>query len=155
MALMKRSRGFTLLELLIVIAVLGVLFTLTAFQSRKIEAHQAEAAFYTSLERLFWEGSTAAASRGRTLLLIRRDNDLIVRLRTAPRTVIRQVEIPEGVEVGLPEGRLAVFTPPGRVRFRALFPRDCQGPSFKVTTRQGTERCYRVSLIGEVEVVEP
>ncbi len=152
---MKRSRGFTLLELLIVIAVLGVLFTLTAFQSRKIEAHQAEAAFYTSLERLFWEAATAAASRGQSLKLIREGQVLLVETESTPARTVRELAIPEGVEVALPEGTLATFTPPGRVNFSSDFPRDCQGPSFEVTTRQGTQRCYRVSLIGEVEVVEP
>jgi len=152
---MKRWSGFTLLELLVAIAVLGIVLALTAFQSRKIEAHQAESAFYAGLERLFWEASTAAASRGRALVLLRDGDRLIVRLRTPPRTVIRALEIPENVEVGLPDGRLAIFTPPGRVRFRPAFPQACQGPSFAVTTSRGTERCYRVSLIGEVEVMTP
>ena len=152
---MRRTSGFTLLELLIVVAVLGIILALVTFQFRKIEARQTESAFYASLERLFWEASTAAASRGRSLTLRRNGDRLVVRLRSAPRTMIRELEIPEGIEVNLPEGALAVFTPPGRVRFKPAFPRECQAPSFKVTTRQGDERCYRVSLIGEVEVVKP
>lgn len=152
---MGRARGLTLIELLVVLAMLGVLFTLTAFQSRRVMAEQDEAAFYTRVQRIFWDASTAAASRGQTLLLIRNGDTLIVREKGGSRKVLRRVEIPEGMRVSLPEGRLAVFTPPGRVRFRPRFPQDCEGPSFKVTTPGGSERCYRVSVIGEVEEVRP
>jgi len=153
---MRRAWGFTLLELLVVLGIIGILMGLTAFQYRRIEAQQAKASFYTGIQRLFWEGATAAASRGQTLELVRQGNRLIVRTSSPPYKTLRTLDIPEGVEVDLPDGSLADFTPPGRVRFQGHFPKDCgNGYAFRVKGGKGQSRCYRVSYIGEVQEVRP
>lgn len=149
---MERPRGFTLLELIAVVAMVAALFALAAFQSRRLEAQQERAAFFTSLERLFWQAATASASRGRPLRLVRTGEVLRVETLDAPPKTLLRLEIPEGVTVDLPEGTLATFTPPGRVHFAPSFPKTCGGPSFAAALPEGLRRCYRISLIGEVEV---
>jgi len=152
--MMRRAGGFTLLELLVVLGILGGLLTLAFVQFRQTEAQQAKASFITSIQRLFWETSTAAASRGITLTLERKGDRLLVYPKGHSDKVYRSLEIPSGVTVHLPEGVLADFTPPGRIKFKSIFPKDCNNQyGFKVTNDQGQSRCYQISYIGEVKEI--
>jgi len=153
---MRQARGLTLLELLVVLGLVALLSGLFFFSYRKTMAQQTKASFETGVQRLFWEAATAAASRGETLVLERRGNRLIVRSQSNPTRTLRVLAIPDNVSLDLPEDELALFSPPGRVWFRSLFPRDCgSGFGFRLLTGEGGERCYRVSYIGEVLEVLP
>ncbi len=139
-----KQLGFTLLEFLIVAAVLGIALSIAAFEGRRMLRGQEHQAAVSSVQQLFWQGATAAASRGTRLELVRTGKVLEVRIEGNGR-VLRRFELPDGVTTNLPEGRLAVFTPPGRVNLATNFPNPF--------TVQAGGRTYRftVSLIGEVK----
>ncbi|AEB11452.1 prepilin-type N-terminal cleavage/methylation domain-containing protein [Marinithermus hydrothermalis] len=139
-----KQQGFTLIEFLIVATILGVALSIAAFEGWRMLRGQEQRAAVSSVQQLFWQGATAAASRGARLELVRVGRVLEVRAEADGR-VLRRFELPDGVTTNLPEGRLAVFTPPGRVNLAASFPNP-------FTVRAGG-RTYRftVSLIGEVK----
>lgn len=144
---MKTRKGITLIELLVVIAVMAVILSIAAFSGRRTLLSQEQAAFLRSLQGLFWQGATEAASRGETLVLSRQGNRLEIRRGSQ---VVRTVDIPQGVGLSLGDGDVVRFTPPGKV----------ESPSggilsapltFTVSVGPRTYT-YTVSLIGEVKV---
>ncbi|MFX5157645.1 prepilin-type N-terminal cleavage/methylation domain-containing protein, partial [Acinetobacter baumannii] len=106
---MKTRKGITLIELLVVIAVMAVILSIAAFSGRRTLLSQEQAAFLRSLQGLFWQGATEAASRGETLVLSRQGNRLEIRRGSQ---VVRTVDIPQGVGLSLGYGDVARFTPP-------------------------------------------
>ncbi len=147
---MRKRLGLTLLELLVVLALLGLLLGLTGMNARKTIERQEEAAFVTGVKRLFWDGGTRASSLGETLELRREQQMLVLYKDTIP---IRRLRIPEGVTTDLPTGKIATFLPTGKVELELTA--SCSPyPSFRVQNASG-RRCLEVSKIGEVTEVRP
>ena len=142
---MRRRGGFSLLELLAVIAVLGIAFGMVALGSRKILQGQEERAAVVTLEQMFRHGATAAASRGEALELVRTGRVLVVRPQGGSR-VIKRAELPKDVVLALPEGQVATFSSPGMV--------NIDPDTFTVETQKETYQ-LTVSLIGEVKKEVP
>jgi len=140
------KRGFTLLELLVVMAVLGVAAGLGIAQIRNLGQRQQANATVDQVRQLFWHGATAAASRGGTnFLLVRSGNTLQVQSQT-DGSVLRRLTLPSGVSSSLSDGTLATFTSPGKVNFSSLFPANRQ---FTISAN-GQTFTLTATLIGEV-----
>lgn len=70
-----------------------------------------------SISQLFWQGTTAAASRGITAELVRAGDTLKVR-NSVDHSIIRELELPAGVTTTIPDGGpLLLFRAPGRIEF--------------------------------------
>ncbi|MCX7784379.1 MAG: type II secretion system GspH family protein [Meiothermus sp.] len=142
----RKPRGFTLLELLVVMAILGVAAGLGIAQLRNLGQRQQAAATVDQIRQLFWQGATAAASRGGTnFLLVRSGNNLRVQSQT-DGSILRSVTLPAGVACSLSDGTLAIFTSPGKVNYSSSFPANRQ---FTVSAN-GRTFTLTATLIGEV-----
>jgi prepilin-type N-terminal cleavage/methylation domain-containing protein len=144
---MKKRSGFTLLEIIAVLAIIGVTFTIGAIGSRAILRGQEFSATLRSIKQLFWQGATIASSRSINLELVRTGSTLQVR-RIGTTTVYRTVTLPTGFTSNLPDGQLATFTPPGKVTMATSISNPFTA-SFNNSTYQLT-----VTQIGEVKEVK-
>ncbi len=143
---MKKASGFTMLELLIVIAILGVIAGIGVFNGRQALQTQQENAALNSIRQSIWQGATAAASRGVEIELLRNGNVLILRQQDNQRE-IRRTTLPSGVSTNLPEGRVLLFDPPGRINqasYDAL-------PDKVTVYANGKTHQLTISIIGEVK----
>jgi type II secretory pathway pseudopilin PulG len=136
-----------MLELLMVIAILSITFTIGAIGSRTILTRQENSATMRSIKQLFWQGATIASSRSINLELVRNGNTLQLR-RTGTTTVFRTVTLPRGFTLSLADGTLANFTPPGKVAMATgvsnQFTASFDGSTYQLTASQ----------IGEVREVK-
>lgn len=140
-------KGMSLIELLVVIAVMAVILSMAAFSGRRTLLSQEQAAFLRSLQGLFWQGATEAASRGETLILSRQGNRLEIR---RGNQVLQSLNIPPGVNLSLGDGDIVRFTPPGKVESPSG---SMLSSPLSFTVSVGSRNyTYRVSLIGEVKV---
>lgn len=147
---MNTKSGFSLLELLVVIAVLGVAFGMAALAGRGIAQNARERAALNTVQQVVWQGSTMAAARGFRTALCRDDTELSIRRVDDPLdpdcdgAVLRRFEIDrEVVLLGIDDGLSLVFTPPGTI---------LEGTRPDEITLSAAGRLYtlEVSLIGEV-----
>lgn len=136
------SYGITIIELLVVLAILGILFGVAAFGGRGALDRQQEAAAVRSIQQSVWQGASAASARGRNTELTLTGRQIIVREVDSGR-LVRTEELPAGVTTNLPR---LVFTPPGKISSDS-FPSVAEG--ITVNTSTGTTT-LRVSIIGEV-----
>lgn len=139
---MRNRQGLSLIEILIILAVLSIIFSFVAVGSRTILQGQEERASLTSVQTIFWQGATAAASRGETLELVRAGPILSVIEKDSGKTV-RKEELSDEVELSLPDGKVATFIAPGKVSMAS-------GNSFTLKANE-TTYLMTVSLIGEVK----
>jgi len=135
-----------------VIGILGIVAGIGMFNGRLTVKHQEEGAFLNSLKQIFWRGATTASSRGKTYKL-HYDGQKLEVIPAGGGDAVYEAEVPPDVSLTLQPGDIAEFTAPGRVKNLAL-PGDCNGPSSFTVHANGKTYCYRVSLIGEVEVTE-
>jgi len=141
-----KDTGFTMLELLIVMAVLGIALGIGIGQFLQINQRQRALATVDQIRQLFWQGATAAASRGGiTYELVRNNSTLTVRV-SGGGSVLNTITLPTGVTTNLPNGTLLTFDPPGKLSFLAPFPNNRQ---FTVTANE-TTYTLTVTLLGEV-----
>lgn len=142
---MRRSKGLTLLELLVVVAIIGVVAGIGVFNGRRALQSQQEQAAVRSIQQSIWQGATAASARGIETELVRSGSQLLVREVLSGR-ILRREELPAGVSTNLPTGQVLRFTPPGQIARTTL---DALPRPLWVQT---SDRRYhlRVSLIGEV-----
>jgi Tfp pilus assembly protein FimT len=143
-----RARGLSLVELLVLLAVLAVVLAMGALNGRRTLLGQEHAAFLSTLQNVFWQGATEAASRGVNLTLERNGSRLELKQGS---TVLRTWDIPQGVVLSLGNGSIVRFTPPGKVQ-------DPQGqpltqPLTFTATVNGKTYTYTISLIGEAKRV--
>ncbi|RIH82964.1 hypothetical protein Mlute_02334 [Meiothermus luteus] len=143
---LRSAGGFTLLELIVVMAILGVAIGVGFAQVRNLAQRQQALATVEQIRQLFWQGATAAASRGGTNFLLVRSGNVLRVQSQADGSVLRSVTLPSGVSCSLSEGTLATFTSPGKVIFSSSFPANRQ---FTVSAN-GQTFTLTATLIGEV-----
>lgn len=141
---MNDTKGFTLLELLIVIAVIGIVGGLAFVNGHRIAQRQEASGAIATFQQSVWQGATAAASRGSVVELNRTDDGLELVDLNRDR-VLRRYELPSEVSIGA-ENPILRFLPPGKVDLSTLPDRE---KGLMVSTGQGDYR-LKVSLIGEV-----
>jgi len=149
----RRVAAFSLIELLIVLAILGLIAGVVAISGRRVLAGQQEKAALTSVQQSVWEGATAAAARGTDTELVHTTSGLEVR-EVGSATPLRTFALPASVATNLPApsgstGTVVLkFTPPGRVDLATLQ----SLPDPLTLTVNGHTFKLQVSLIGEVKV---
>jgi prepilin-type N-terminal cleavage/methylation domain-containing protein len=151
--LRRRVAAFSIIELLIVLAILGLIAGVVAVNGRRVLAGQQEKAALNSVRQSVWEGATAAAARGTDTELVHTTSGLEVR-EVGSATALRTFALPASVTTNLPapsgaNGTVVLkFTPPGRVDLATL--RSLPDPL--TLTVNGHTFKLQVSLIGEVKV---
>jgi len=143
----RSTTGFSLLEMLILLAILGLVAGVVAVSGRRVAAGQQQRAALTSVRQSVWEGATAAAARGVATELVRTATGLVVR-EAGSGKVLRSFDIPSAATTNMPMGQVLLFTPPGRVDLASLQAL----PSPLTLTVNGHTFGLQVSLIGEVKV---
>lgn len=139
--------GFTVLELLVAVAIAGVVLSLAVVGGRRILVGQEQRSALTTVQQSVWQGATAAAARGRELELVIAGPGLVLRFAD-DASVVRTFELPADVSFNLEnDDRLLLrFTPPGTLDPVAL---AALPDPLVVTTGQG-EFVLTLSVIGEV-----
>ncbi len=143
----RSSAGLSILELLVVLAILAIAFGLTAIAGRGILRRSAERSVVQTVQQAVWQGATMAAARGFRAELVR-DGDVLVLRRLADGEVLRTFELEPGAVLNVADGQVLVFTPPGSVLASSL---DALPDPLTVTAAGETYE-LEVSLIGEVRV---
>lgn len=140
-----RHRGLTLLEVLIVAAIVGVVAGIAVMAGRPVVRGQESSAAVKTVQQSVWQGATMAASRGVRTQLLLSGHVLEVRNEESGE-VIRRFELPSDASLNVEDGPLLAFTPPGKVDESTLPPAD---EPLRLTVG---DRTYdlQVSLIGEI-----
>lgn len=142
-----RQLGLTILELLLVLAILGIVLGLGFFNARRALLGSQERAAVQTVRQSIWQGATAASSRGRPITLVRDGNSM--RLVDGDN-VIRSDDFPDGVTTNFSQGVLLEFSPPGKVTAESLAAFMESNPQIG---GEGRTQRIEVSVIGEVRVV--
>jgi prepilin-type N-terminal cleavage/methylation domain-containing protein len=140
-------RAFTILEILIVTTIIGIIAGIGFISGRQIAQRQDQNASLRSIQQLFWQGATGAASRGVEVTLERNDNVFTLE-RADNNEVIRSYTLPNQVSINFPEGEVVRFTPPGKIdddSYDAL-------PSPITLSTEANNYTVIISTIGEVRL---
>ncbi|XOB98009.1 prepilin-type N-terminal cleavage/methylation domain-containing protein [Deinococcota bacterium DY0809b] len=146
---MAKRRGFTLLELLLVLALASIVLGLGAVSFQSAMARERAKGAVSDLRQAVWGGASFAASRGEEYSLVFDGSKTVRLVRSKDGKVVRTVELPDSVTLDEPAGELMRFTSPGMVKFNANVGR------FLDLTVDGKTQQLEVSKIGEVRVVVP
>lgn len=139
--------GFSLVEMLIILAVMGIIGGISVFSYRQVQMGQEARAAITSIRLILAHGATAASSRGLTLNLVKSGNNLQVQTTDSTPIVVTKETLPSAIAAQLPATNpILSFSSVGRV----LFPPGFANP-ITVTSR-GRTYTLTVSLIGEVKM---
>lgn len=141
------SAGFTLLEILIVLAIIAIIAGIAVMNGRPIVQGQEGAAAIRTMQQSVWQGATMAASRGVRTVLVLNGANLEVR-NAVTNDLIRSFELPDQASLNVPDGTLLAFTPPGKVDEATLG----SLPSPLTITSNDNVYDLQISLIGEVRV---
>lgn len=144
---LRTEAGLTLLEILIALAVLGIILGIGIFNARQTLTGSQERAAIQTVRQSIWQGATAASARGRPITLTR--NGRILRLMDG-ETVIRTDELPPSVGTNFPEGMLLEFSPPGKITPESLGAFMERDPWIGA---DGRTHHIEVSVIGEVRAL--
>jgi prepilin-type N-terminal cleavage/methylation domain-containing protein len=143
----KKQQGFSLIEILIVIAIIGILAGIAFVSGRQILRGQQEIAAPSVVQQSVWQGATGAASRGISIKLMKAGSVLKL-VNAADDKEIRRFEFSDEVTTNIPEGQVLLFLPTGKVDTASL---AALPQPLTITTSNNTYK-LTVSLIGEVKV---
>ncbi len=149
---MKTRDGFTVIELLILTAIVGAVFGIALLNGREVLQGQERQATVRSVALMINRGATAAASRGVSARLSR-SGDTLTLTNIGSGAVLRTMTLPPSVSTNLPEGDLITFTAPGRLLFEPTFPLIGGVRGIEITA-DGRRYDLLLSIIGEVKVIE-
>lgn len=138
----RAALGVSIVELLVVLAILGIIVGIATLSGRGALQSQQEQAAIRSIQQSIWQGASGASARGRNTELTLTGRRIDVREVGSGR-LVRTEELPSGVTTNLPS---LVFTPPGKIS-ADTFPLVADG--ITVATIKGTT-VLKVSIIGEV-----
>lgn len=144
----RNQAGFSMIELLIVLGILGVVLGIGIFNGRQALDSQQERAAFNTLRQSAWQGATAAASRGERVYLQLSGRELSLRLGSTTGRQLRADTFPSGISTNLPQGTVLVFEPPGKV-LAGMLPE----PGHYWFQSGGSALELQFSVIGEVEAL--
>ncbi len=148
-ALPQHQKGFTMLELLLAMAIIAILGSVVALNGRNILQGSEEESGVKAIQQSFWQGATAAASRGTIVTLNRSGNTLTLEKESTGET-LRTFNFPKGVTTNLPQGEILTFLPPGELEEQSYL--DLPSPITVGTSKNKYE--LLVTIIGEVKVIQ-
>lgn len=140
----NRTSGISILEILLVLAIVAVLGGIVAAGWRGLAQREEARSALVSLQQAMWQGSTAASARGETLTLRWEDDEL--RVVDATGDVVRSWAFPDATTTSLSPGEILAFTPPGRIDDPTVLP-----DPFTMEVN-GRTASLEVSLIGGTRV---
>jgi prepilin-type N-terminal cleavage/methylation domain-containing protein len=142
-------RGFSLLEILVVLAVLGILLSIAALVGRDIIRKQNELSAVSQVKQLLWGAGSSVNARGTSGVLRRTGNklEIIDTLTTSPNKTLSEVTLDSAVTTNLPSGDSLVFLSSGRIDSDTL----AALPNPLTVTGAGKTFKLTVSVIGEVK----
>lgn len=142
----RSTGGFTVVELLIVVAIIGVVVGIGVINGRRVKDNQDDAASVRSLQQTVWQGATAAAARGRVVTMRLEESELMLRVGSgASGQIVRREALPKGVSTNMPQGEVLIFTPPGKIE-------SLEGKqAFYLESSRGRSN-IEFSIIGEVRI---
>jgi prepilin-type N-terminal cleavage/methylation domain-containing protein len=112
------QQGFTTIEILVVIAVIGILAGIGLFNGRQIIRKQNEVASIQQLRQLISRATTAVNAQGKSATL-KRSGTLIKVVDDNNKTLL-EMTLDKNVVTNLPEGNSLVFLPTGRLSSASL-----------------------------------
>lgn len=140
----RRTSGLTILELVVVLAILGVLGAIGVVTVNALARGQAARGAVATFQQSVWQGATAAAARGITVVLVVQDGDLVLQNESTGAR-LRSFDLPNSVDIPVSNPILR-FLPPGKVDLATL---DALPEDLVIDTGEGRYR-LEISLIGEV-----
>jgi prepilin-type N-terminal cleavage/methylation domain-containing protein len=111
-------RGFSLLEILVVIAVIGILAGIGLFNGRQIIRNQNEVASIQQLRQLISRATTAVNARLSSGTLNR--SGTLIKVVDDKNKTLMEMTLDKNVVTNLPEGNSLVFLPTGRISSASL-----------------------------------
>lgn len=110
----SRTNGFSLVELLAVILIVGVVLSIALFNARGIREGEAARGTATAFQQMLWQAGTAASARFEPVVLSRQGSKFVLQGQTS-QEVIRSEEIPVTVSTTFPTDKTLLFIPSGRI----------------------------------------
>jgi prepilin-type N-terminal cleavage/methylation domain-containing protein len=141
-----KQRGFSLLEMLVILAVLGILLGIAIFAGRDIIRKQNELQSVNQIRQLLWQAGTTVNARGTSGKLSRTGNVLKVLDVNSGKTLV-EATLDSKVVSNLPIGDSLVFLSSGRIESATL---DSLPDPLTVTAAGKTFK-LTVSVIGEIK----
>lgn len=136
-------RGFSLLEILVVIAVIGILAGIGLFNGRQIIRNQNEVASIQQLRQLISRATTAVNAQGKSGTLNR--TGTLLKVIDGNNKTLMEMTLDKNVVTNLPQGNSLVFLPTGRISSASL----AALPALEVQAAGKTFE-LEISVIGEL-----
>ncbi len=140
----RNTSGLTMIELLIVIAIIGILGGIGFISGADIARRKSAEGAITTFQQSVWQGATMAASRG-TIVQLNREGRELHLVDADSNTIRRRYELPAGVDIPVSNPILR-FLPPGKIDASSF---NSLPDNLIITTSEGRYR-IEVSVIGEV-----
>ncbi len=146
---MKRGFGFTMLELLIVMAVVGIITAVGAVSASTILKRSQEGSSLRTFQHSIWQAAGLSSSRGVIITLNKSGQTLSIKNQKSGAT-LRSFKLASGVSTNLPDGEVIKFLPPGEIDEVSY--QNLPSPISISTSHENYS--LLVSIIGEAKVVQ-